>query len=290
MRFINRDRVQARISDEWLAKAAAALDTVKDLPVNDRKEAIKKKSEVWRDLKDILGAASNGKCWYCESREVRSHNPIDHYRPKSAVDECSDHDGYWWLAFDWENYRFCCTYCNSALKDEDDEEVTHGKQDHFPVLDEKKRAKNHTDNWKQETPLLLDPWEAADTKLLYFDIKGKAAEKFLEKTDSVKFLKAKTSIDTYNLNHSKIKISRMVLYNRIKELVESSCRKRQLMSDIQAATPELRNELSKTIDEIDQALARLMSEEAEYSAAARCYAMGFRRPDTEWLDDLLRIV
>lgn len=289
MRFINRDRVQARITDEWLAEAAAALDSVKDLPANDRKEAVKKKSAIWRDLKDILGEISNGKCWYCESREIRSHTPVDHYRPKSAVDGLPDHEGYWWLAFDWENYRFCCTYCNSALKDEEDENVTHGKQDHFPIFDETRRARSSTDNWKQESPLLLDPWEVADTKLLYFDIKGKAVEKFPENINRLKYRKANTSIDVYNLNHSKIKNNRMVLYNRIKDLVEAGYRKRQLLADTQDLKPEIRHELDESIDEIDQTLARLISEEAEYSSAARCYLMGLRRTNGEWLDELLQV-
>jgi uncharacterized protein (TIGR02646 family) len=290
MRFVNRERIQAKITEEWLKDADATLDSVKDLPAKERREAIKKKSEVWRSLKDILSDASHGKCWYCESREVRSHNPIDHYRPKSAVSECSEHDGYWWLAFDWQNYRFCCTYCNSALRDEDDDEVTHGKQDHFPLLDEAKRAKNSTDNWKLETPLLLDPWEASDTKLLYFDIKGKVIEKYPEGVHKEKFLKAKTSIDTYNLNHSKIKNNRMVIYNRIKELIESSYRKRQVLQNMHDAPPEVTEELNKDLDAIDQSLARLMGEEAEYSSVARCYSMSLRRPDSEWLDELLRIV
>lgn len=290
MRFVNRDRIQVNIPDDWLRDAATALDSVRDLPFQKRKEAIKKKSDIWRSLKDILSAASYEKCWYCESREARSHNPIDHFRPKSSVNECSEHEGYWWLAFDWQNYRFCCTYCNSALKDEENEDITHGKQDQFPLLDETKRARSSTDNWKDETPLLLDPWESPDTVLLYFDMKGKAVEKYSEDQHKVKFLRAETSINVYNLNHSKIKNNRMVLYNRIKELVESSCRKRQLLLDLPDAPPEVLRELNKSIDEISQELVRRMSEEAEYSAAARCYVMGLRRPDTEWLDELLQTV
>jgi uncharacterized protein (TIGR02646 family) len=290
MRFINIERVQARITEGWRNEAEQALRAVENLPCEERKKAIKAKSKVWRDLAEILGEASHGKCWYCESREDRSYNPVDHFRPKSAVNECSEHEGYWWLAFEWSNYRYCCTYCNSALKDTEDDSEVHGKQDHFPLLDPAARAMNRNDDLTREAPTLLDPIRSADVKLLSFDIWGKVIEKYLETDDDEKYARAHISIDVYHLNHPKIKKSRMVLYNRIKSLVDEGCRKRQILAENHDLPQITVNELKKSIDEIDQELAQLMSEDAEYSSAARCYVMSRRGLKTEWLDELLQAV
>lgn len=290
MRFINGERVQAQITEEWLNQAANALHAVEGLPCEERKKAIKARSQVWRNLADILGDASHGKCWYCESKEDRSHNPVDHFRPKSAVDECKEHEGYWWLAFDWSNYRYCCTYCNSALKDVDDENEVHGKQDHFPLLDPTVRAMTRDEDWTHESPTLLDPTKSADVKLLVFDMWGKVNEKYNETEDQEKYIRAHASIDIYHLNHPKIKTSRMVLYNRIKALVEEGFRKRQILEENHDLPQITVNELNQSIDEIDQFLAQLMSEDAEYSSAARCYAMSFRGSKSDWLIELLEKV
>jgi uncharacterized protein (TIGR02646 family) len=290
MRFINFERVQARITEEWLQKAARNLCAVEGLPPKERKEAIKRRSEVWRDLAGFLSDASHGKCWYCESREDRSHNPVDHFRPKSAVDECKEHEGYWWLAFDWRNYRFCCTYCNSALKDIENDSEAHGKQDHFPLLNPETRAMTRIDNLDREDPTLLDPIRSRDTKLLIFDMWGKAIERHLETEDQEEYARAHLSIDIYHLNHPKIRKSRMVLYNRIKSLVDEGCRKRKILDETPGLPRISAKELKTSIDEIDQSLAQLMSEDAEYSSAARCYAMSLRGLETEWLDELLRTV
>lgn len=290
MRFINVERIQARINEEWLQEAARNLHAVEDLPCYERKKAIKARSRVWRNLADILGDASHGKCWYCESREDRSHNPVDHFRPKSAVNECGEHEGYWWLAFEWRNYRFCCTYCNSALTDTEDVSEVHGKQDHFPLLDPATRAMTRIDNLDREDPALLDPIRSRDTKLLLFDMWGKAIERHLETEDQEKYSRAHLSIDIYHLNHPKIKKSRMVLYNRIKSLVDEGCRKRKILDETPDLPPISARELRTSIDEIDQSLAQLMSEDAEYSSAARCYVMSLRGLKTAWLDELLQTV
>ncbi len=31
---------------------------------------------------------------------------------RGSVLENSENEGYWWLAFDWKNYRYFCTWCN----------------------------------------------------------------------------------------------------------------------------------------------------------------------------------
>ncbi|BCK13621.1 TPA: hypothetical protein RSW75_000960 [Vibrio cholerae] len=179
-----------------------------------RKKAIAAKSNVWGQLSTVLANLSHGKCWYCESNELRSDNPIDHYRPKGKVAECQDHPGYWWLAFEWSNYRYSCTYCNSRRV-----EVTTagGKQDHFPVFTPPDWNKCKEDN-NAEKPKLLDPTDADDYKLLTFNQNGEACPN-TDNEKSEAYQKAKESIDKYHLNHEPTRKARKAIRQKIRQIV-----------------------------------------------------------------------
>ena len=86
-------------------------------------------SEVWRSAKERLKEVSRGKCWYCEARQMRSDNAVDHFRPKSL---------YPWLAFKLHNFRYACTFCNSIRTNPETGE-SEGKGDHFPLLRRRER-------------------------------------------------------------------------------------------------------------------------------------------------------
>ena len=126
MRYISIEEI--RLPDGWQEKADKLRDQLIAAAPPERKEIIKKNADVWREVKDALSALSHGKCWYCECKEIRSDNPVDHFRPKNRVADCDGHEGYWWLAFDWHNYRFSCTYCNSRRVG------VIPSSDHFPLL------------------------------------------------------------------------------------------------------------------------------------------------------------
>ncbi len=59
--------------------------------------------------KNWLLALSGGKCWFSEVRELYSHYDVEHFRPKKEAKglDGADRDGYWWLAFDYMNFRVC---------------------------------------------------------------------------------------------------------------------------------------------------------------------------------------
>lgn len=99
------------------------------------------------------------KCAYCEKQTGKGD--IEHYRPKNAVAEDKNHDGYYWLSYEWSNLLPSCIYCNREG----------GKQTQFPIMG--KRVSNHynlkngeldLDSFKattspliDETPYLLHP-------------------------------------------------------------------------------------------------------------------------------------
>ena len=133
--------------NNWLKKAEkikAKLNTLPDIEA--KKKYIDQCAHVWAALKQDLLVLSNGKCWYCEAKEDRSDYHVDHFRPKKRVMllDGTACDGYWWLAFDWTNYRIACSYCNSPHTGEDG--IARGKSDSFPLRDERFRAKVPEDN------------------------------------------------------------------------------------------------------------------------------------------------
>ena len=182
MRWV--DIEQLEIPDEWQVRANKALNDLRaeiyiaeQLAISNggdvaiaRKNAIsegldkKSRQKIWRDLAPFLAKLhKQPKCWYSESLNTGSDKDVDHFRPKGRVDEDSDHEGYWWLAFDWRNYRYSCQWCNQRRVDKRNS-TEGGKWDHFPVFGTF-RAKKESDNFQMEDIYLLDPIDPDDCKL-----------------------------------------------------------------------------------------------------------------------------
>jgi hypothetical protein len=137
-----------------------------------RKGAYKFKRYKEDEVKQTLELMFHRKCAYCESAYEYVH-PVDveHYRPKSAVDEAPGHGGYWWVAMDWDNLLPSCIDCNrrrgqrvpgplgTSLSDMAGtgwRAATTGKATLFPLGDEAARWASR-DNPEDEDRLLLDP-------------------------------------------------------------------------------------------------------------------------------------
>jgi hypothetical protein len=129
---------------------------------------------VWSSLKPWLRELSGGKCWYSETIDRGAFSDVDHYRPKSqAIDlDGTIRPGYWWLAFDWRNFRFSSELCNRPNRDALG--VTRGKWDLFPVRPGTTPAALPDDDHSTEEPYLLDPTTKDDPGLLSFNEAGEA--------------------------------------------------------------------------------------------------------------------
>lgn len=102
------------------------------------------------------------KCAYCETPLSEVGWEVDHFRPKGAVAERSEHPGYYWLAYEWSNLYPSCESCNQRRRDHPtwtDHEAgeTAGKLTQFPLEDEAGRALTPEANLGLERPVLLDP-------------------------------------------------------------------------------------------------------------------------------------
>ena len=262
MRFIN-NRTLPKPDEEWANRSSAAKRDVLDNSAD-----VASYSEVWRCCKGVLAAVSNDKCWYCEVKQERSDNAVDHYRPKS---------NYKWLAFGMENFRYSCTYCNSLRRD-NETQIVGGKGDKFPLVDESKRATSEGGE-TEEQPLLLDPCNAHDPSLLSFLDDGTPTAK--EPNHPIRKLRAETSIKLYHLNHTDLMEKRRKLALDLNAKVTSANRLYDRVDLGDASIDQIYNELVRD-------LKNSMSEEAELSSFAKKVIMGQR--GIIWIDSLIQTI
>lgn len=130
--------------------------------------------DIWSRYKEVLAKHQHEKCGFCEARITSvAAGDVEHYGPKSEVGALSDDastwgeeepysnrvaktrsvtpllpkGGYWWLAYEWDNYLFACGNCNQKWK-----------RTLFPV-EETPRTLPPSRS-VQETPLLLNPYDS----------------------------------------------------------------------------------------------------------------------------------
>ena len=281
MRYINAKKLEDLLPAGWEDRAAEALEQVERAGAVRRTAEVDKYATLWRQLANYLAALSQDKCWYCETRFVRDDLSVDHFRPKGALYECPDQEGYWWLAFDWTNFRLSCTFCNERRVDKEGG-TEGGKRTHFPVLPGSPRArpKQRPGN---EFPELLDPTCGPDPGLLIFTIDGGVEPRFddVPEDRGYRHRRARTSIQTYHLDHQRLVRARKRLYRRLRSMVRDGHRC--------ALKLEPGNELAvEGYNEVGTELLNATELEAEHSSAAKDMLRFLsRNPEYEWLANLL---
>lgn len=96
-------------------------ELIKDAIINKNKHEFK--SSVYRKTTiEALEELFNHKCAYCES-DTSAGAPfqVEHFRPKAKVEGEANHNGYYWLAYEWSNLTLGCSSCNNS------------KKNHFPI-------------------------------------------------------------------------------------------------------------------------------------------------------------
>ena len=260
MRFIDNKRLRA--PDGWQPKADAARQAV-----IERGEDVNNYSEVWRSLKDRLAELSHDKCWYCEMKQQRSDNAVDHFRPKAL---------YRWLAFSLENLRYACTFCNSRRTD-NATGLTGGKGDHFPLIDGCPRA-TEPGQEAREVALLLNPCWAPDPMLLDFNDDGRPAPRYSDHPEHR--LRAETSIRLYHLDHSDLVEHRAALAIELNEKIRAA---NALYEQMYTADAAIKLSYANYVRDLKNAMA----EPAELSAFARKIVAG--RRELPWVEVLFLI-
>ncbi|AYH44516.1 hypothetical protein [Azoarcus sp. DN11] len=153
--------------DAWLAKSKQLVADMAALEAagkrDERNALIDANSGHWGALKDWLLALSGGKCWFSEVRELYSHYDVEHFRPKKEAKtlDGGERDGYWWLAFDYMNFRACGNVGNRK------------KGGWFPLQQGSLCSTYAAPCEESEARYLLDPIDDDDVSLIAFDEEGK---------------------------------------------------------------------------------------------------------------------
>ncbi|MCE0534374.1 hypothetical protein LWF15_02525 [Kineosporia rhizophila] len=185
----------------WMKKSADLLEDLKAATsAEERAKIIDANSSVWGSLKTWLLAASHGKCWFSEAKDCFSHWDVEHFRPKTSAKDRDGTivEGYWWLAFDWTNFRICGNVGNRK------------KGTFFPVRPGTNRVKLGGDQ-RQEEYLLLDPSDPEDPSLLFFNMAGEAIPGPFVRDDWER-LRVTYSVERYKLDYEPLVQKRKAIW------------------------------------------------------------------------------
>jgi hypothetical protein len=253
------------LPEKWIAFEANRSLSLAELASDRERIKFVRDNAGWSELKAWLFLLSGEKCWYCEAREWRAPLDVDHFRPKLAVTvdglTIAQHGGYWWLAYDWRNYRLSCQRCNRPNRDPDG--VLRGKTNEFPLRDESKRNFSKLDSILNEEPRLLDPCHAEDPKLLVHGLNGEvypAAE-----PSTWDYERAAFTIHLLWFNEPKISEYKRERWQVLNILLNSGD--------------------PRTINEVGEQVKRCIGSRHEYSAFFRSVIATHR--DKAWVDALL---
>jgi hypothetical protein len=173
--------------------------------------AFEEASSIWGDIKPVFMVLQHYKCVFCErmlggALAGSTEHDVEHYRPKSAVRAWPYSSrkpklsynfptggaftaGYYWLAYEPENYAAACKPCNTARK-----------SSYFPILG--LRGAPHDDVASlnaAETPLLLFPHGPnGDDPSDYITFEGIVA--IPRHVSGVMHQRAAVTIDFFSLN------------------------------------------------------------------------------------------
>jgi len=153
--------------EAWLIKSQQLVNDLAVLDAAGKREErnalIDANSAHWGALKEWMLALSAEKCWFSEVRELYSHYEVEHFRPKKEAKALDGNvrDGYWWLAFDYMNFRVCGNVGNRK------------KGGWFPLKDGSLHSSFAAPCEESETRYLLDPVDEDDVALIAFDEEGK---------------------------------------------------------------------------------------------------------------------
>lgn len=281
---LERNLIKSGLIDTWQKRAFEAQEYVRSVSPAERSKAINMYSNVWSSIKAELKQLSHEKCWYCETFTDRTSGDVDHHRPKNEVQDCPEHPGYWWLAFEWRNFRYSCEFCNRRRTDPITQFVG-GKGTYFPLLDAKERIADECEyeDLLVERPLLLDPTDVEDPPLLMFDPDGTARPAKKEKEFPLEYRRAKTSIDLYHLNHTDLKKRRQldIGYTIHKLVRKANVNRKKYEKD------NSKVDAYSAYKEATKELKRMLHEEREYSAAARAVLRTHHTNLNAWIGPIL---
>lgn len=284
MRYIDANLINKCKPKDWDKKSAKWLNEL--TKASDKEEKLKKIGNKWKEFKPGFVKQFGDKCWYSEVQRIMTDFDVDHFRPKGAVRNSDgtrpqkivggvieQHPGYWWLAFEAQNYRYSCIFANRP-RDKG------GKHDFFPLLNEESRVwyKCGIKAHKSEKVKLLDPCSRNDIQLLSHEkIPGTIQSRFRQSDNPEAYSRVRESCKRYNLNHKTIKGARSKVIKDVKDCLD-------FLSNMWFLPPEYKSCFVQHAQSIEQKLIYLCNRKSEFSAAAIAFVRPFE--NEPWLADI----
>jgi hypothetical protein len=250
----------------WVDKANKLNIDLGNAATQEERAKIFENNPIWQELFIPLSNLSRGKCWYSEALEVMSDRDVDHFRPKNEAKNINeihraDEDGYWWLAYDYENYRFSSQYSNQRRKHKfDKKKETGGKGVYFPLFAGSPVAKNKPTCFDEHI-MLLDPCDEDDPPLLTFNSKGEAIPNASAVLDPNEGIRVEISVKLYNLDQATLVELRERVWDSCQRLIDEM---RKITSDIHGVSAFGRARVKFLKDEV----RKMTKKDIELSAVA----------------------
>ena len=249
---------------ELIEEGMRLTEELKKLPPEERDKFIDKNDDYWGKLKDHYCSLSHGKCWYTEAQDIASHYHMDHFRPKKKtiklrsnckIDTINNSEAYWWLAFDWKNYRLSASIPNTS------------KSNYFPLQPGTPIATDEG-SLQKEWPGLLDPTDEYDVALVAFDDAGKVCPACSDDS-SWDATRVKLSVRVYDLDNTTLVEARKQIQQTCKRRIDRIIKIQQNYSETKNS--EFREELRERVKELKD----MTKPTAELSAVARNYIRNY---------------
>lgn len=207
MRYIDLSIIKTTDPDvvAWLSDAKVHLEELSKLTTHDDRKKYMVNHNIWSKFKPILIRYYGEKCWYSECSLEGSFGDVDHFRPKGKSTDTEENlilsDGYWWLAYDYLNYRLSCEKSNRNFGNG-------GKNDIFPL---KPGTMPASQGNKNDIPILLDPCVDSDVDLIDCN---EAGEIVALSSDPYEILRVDISKKVYNWD----------CFNAARKKIRSKCK------------------------------------------------------------------
>lgn len=232
----------------WLVKARRRLNTLSNKTSHAERSKYLTRANIWSDFKPILIKYYGDKCWYSECSLEGAFGDIDHFRPKNkSTDEQGNTilaDGYWWLAYDYLNYRLSCEKSNRGFGGG-------GKKNVFPL---KVGTIPAVCPNKNDVPLLLDPCVQHDADLIDCDETGAIIALSADPDDRIR---VELSSRVYNWN----------LFNLGRKSARLDCQLAIMLFEMAYESDEYAEQMQTALDKI----CKLINPQTPYSSFSKKY-------------------
>ncbi len=262
MRLIDKQRFANCKTLDWDADSQNWTNQLRK--AGNPSEELSRIGNKWSQLKQKFIDEFGDKCWYTEVPRIGTDFDIDHFWPKGRVKDAEgqilkkngeQHPGYWWKAYDIDNYRYSCIYSNRSREEG-------GKIDFFPLTEEKYRAWQEGDDCDYDHRLILDPCSLEDVQSVSFEIQtAEIACAYTEEQNLGAYQRVKFSKTCLNLDEPTIKSARLKTVKMAKNIIFTLKLNHGLSQD------DLDNTELAELQEAKEMLINMCARKSAFSAA-----------------------